>query len=288
MAISVPVNARVAIHSAGKYCFAKFLDQTTVERIQNPDALCGNRDPLLQRTANGRRKVQFTLWQDITYPILNDLLPLAGMTDSSDTFTANQTVSTTTITVDKIGAVHQYTNCRMDRMIIRGQVGTLPVSCETRWIAEDETEYVSTYPTDGTVDNIFGFPGTTFSVATVAANIDRFAFVIDNKLIPSWNSSLTVTDVGAGPRQVLLATTIPYIVANKGYYWTYRDVTTGYAIALALTNGTDTMTINFPKGVLNPESPSIEGALEEIRLPQTWEAHRQSATAGFNIVLTNT
>jgi hypothetical protein len=286
MAISVPINARMMINSK-KFCFAKFLDQSSYERIQNPDAICGNRDPLLNRTAVGRRKIQFTTFHDITYPILVELLPLAGMTNVSGTYTANQTVSTIPIIIDKVGSVHEYTNCRMTRMIIRGQVGTMPVSAECTWIAEDELEDAATTWVDGTVDNLFGFPGTTYEIATVAYGIDRFAFVIDNKLVQSWNSSYTVTDVGAGPRQTLLATSIPYTIANHAVFWDARDSAAGVQQELVLTNGTDTMTINFPKAILNPESPSIEGALEEIRLPMTWEAHRQTATEAFNIVLTN-
>lgn len=285
MAISVPIDARMMLGGA-KYCFAKFLDQSSFERVQNPDAICGNRDPLLERTANGRRKIMFTTFHDVTKPILQYLLPLAGTTNATGTYTANQTVATTEIIIDKVGAVHKYTNARMLRMILRGQVGTLPISAECSWVADDEIEDTGTVWADGTVDSIFAFPGSTYKIATVQAYIDRFAFVIDNNLVPSWNSSFTLTDAGPGPRQTLLATSIPYTTGNKDYYWNYRDVTTGAAQELVFLNADDTVTINIPKGVLNPESPSIEGAKTEIRLPMTWEAHRQSTPVeAFNIVL---
>ena len=287
MTISVPINVRMMLDGA-KYCFAKFLDQSSFERIQNPDAICGNRDPLLNRTAVGRRKIRFTTFHDVTVPILQKLLPLAGMTNSAGTYTANQTVSDFDIIIDKVGAVHKYTNSRMARMILRGQVGTMPVSAECTWIAEDEIEDSGTSWVDGTVDNLFGFPGTTYEIGGTNADIDRFAFVIDNKLVESWNASYTVTDVGPGPRQTLLATSIPYTTTNKDFYWDNRDSTAGVQQELVITNGGDSLTINIPKAILNPESPSIEGALEEIRLPMTWEAHRQSSTAAFNLVLVNT
>lgn len=287
MTISVPINVRMMLDGA-KYCFAKFLDQSSFERIQNPDAICGNRDPLLNRTAVGRRKIRFTTFHDVTVPILQKLLPLAGMTNSAGTYTANQTVSDFDIIIDKVGAVHKYTNSRMARMILRGQVGTMPVSAECMWIAEDEIEDSGTSWVDGTVDNLFGFPGTTYEIGGTNADIDRFAFVIDNKLVESWNASYTVTDIGPGPRQTLLATSIPYTTTNKDFYWDNRDSTAGVQQELVITNGGDSLTINFPKAILNPESPSIEGALEEIRLPMTWEAHRQTSTPAFNIVLTNT
>lgn len=285
MGISVPISTRMMINSK-LFCFAKFLDQSSFERVTNPDSLCGNRDPLLQRTVPGRRKIMFTTFHDVTIPILQELLPAAGMTLATGVYTANQLVATIPIIIDKAGNVHEYTDCRMTRFILRGQTGTLPVSAECTWIAEDELEDAATTWVDGTVDFHFGFPGTTFKIATVAAEIDRFAFVIDSKLVQSWNASFTVTDVGMGPRQTLLATTIPYTTgANENYYWTYRDITTGAAIELKITSGGDSLTINIPKGVLNPESPSIEGALEEIRLPMTWEAKRQASVAAFNMVL---
>lgn len=287
MTMSVPVNARVMINGK-KFCFAKFLNQSSVERVQNPDAICGNRDPLINRTASGRRKFAFSLFHDITYPILAEILPLAGLTNSSGTYTANQSALTAVaVDVDAVGAIHSFSNARINRLILRGQTGTLPVSLETQWIAEDETEGSPTW-TDGTVDNIFPFAGATYAINSTDVDFDRFAFVIDNKLIPSWNANGALTDIGNGPRQTLLATSIPYIAGTKDFYWDWRDSTVaGNDHALVLTNGSDTVTINIPNGVLIPEGPSIEGSLEEIRLPMTWEAHRTSATAAFNIVLTN-
>lgn len=287
MTISVPVNARMMINSK-KFCFAKFLNQTTVERVQNPDAICGNRDPLLDRTLPGRRRVMFTTFHDFTVPILAELLPLAGTSLSTGTYTAAQTISSIPIVVDFVGKIHKFTSCRMNRMIMRGQVGTLPCSIECQWIAEDETDGTAETWTDGTVDGIFPFVGATYEIDSTAYNLDRFAFVIDNKLILSWNASATVTDVGIGPRQTLLATSIPYISANSDLYWDNRDaIVAGVDHSLAITNGEDTVEINLPNTVLIPESPSIEGSLEEIRLPMTWEAHRTAATAAFNIVVTN-
>lgn len=287
MAISVPVNARMMINSK-KFCFAKFLNQTTVERIQNPDAICGNRDPLFDRTLTGRRKVMFTTFHDFTVPILQELLPIAGTTLVGSTYTANQTISTIPIVVDLVGKIHKFTSCRMNRMIMRGQVGTLPCSIECQWVATDETDGTAEVWSDGTVDGIFGFPGATYAIDSVSVDFDRFAFVIDNKLIPSWNASATLTDVGIGPRQTLLATSIPYVSANAALYWDNRDTLTAATDhSLAVTNGEDTVQINLPNTVFIPESPSIEGALEEIRLPMTWEAHRTAATAAFNIVVTN-
>jgi hypothetical protein len=285
MAISTAINTRMMLNGK-KFCFAKFLDQTTTERIQNPDAICGNRDPLFDRTLVGRRRVVFTTFHDFTVPILQELLPLAGTTNAGGTYTANQTISSITIVVDKVGKIHKYTACRMNRMVIRGQVGTLPCSVECQWVAEDEVDGAAEVWVDGTIDGIFGFPGATFAVDGSNKDFDRFAFVIDNKLIPSWNASYTVTDVGIGPRQTLLAVNVPYVVANSALYWNHKNtITAATDTVLSVTNGEDTVTITLPNAIQVPESPSIEGALEEIRLSMTWEGHRTAATAAFNVVV---
>lgn len=285
--MSVAIDARMMLN-AKKFCFAKFLDQSEFERVQNPDEICGNRDPLLQRTAPGRRKIRYTTFHDLTIPILKELLPLAGMTNVSETYTANQTVSTCTNIIDKIGAVHKYTNSRIDKMIIRGQAGTMPVSAQCEWIADDEIEDSGTSWVDGTVDNLFGFTGSTYEIATTDIDINAFVFVIDNRLVEGWNNSATVTDVAAGPRQTLLATSIPYVAGTKDIYWDNRDSVEGVQQLLSFTNGDDSCTINIPKAVFVPKSPSVEGARAEIRLECTWEAKRQASTAAFNVVLVNT
>ena len=124
------------------------------------------------------------------------------MTQSpTGTFTASQAIPTTEIIIDKVGAVHKYTLCRLSRCIIRCQTGTLPVSAECLWLAVDEVEASGTTWVDGTVDNTFGFPGTTYTIDGDAYNLDRFAFAVNSNLIPSWNASTTVTDIGPGPRR---------------------------------------------------------------------------------------
>jgi hypothetical protein len=111
--------------------------------------------------------------------------------------------------------------------------------------------------------------------------------VIDNRLVPSWNASETVTDVGPGPRQVLLAFACPYIAANKDHYWLNRAVTPR-ALSHRITNGNDSLTFSMGYGVLVPQSPSVPGATEEIRINETWEAYRSGNDPAFTFSLYGT
>ena len=293
MAVSVGVSSKASI-GGNAWCFASFEDQTTQERVVNPSAICGSRDPIVQRVATGRKLVQFQLTHDATRPILDQLLALVGTTRTGAgtqaspwLYTANESVSTTEICVDKVGAKHRYTGCRLQRLVLRGQVGTMPIQAESTWVAADEAEDAAFSFTDGTVDNLIAFPGALLNVGGVSATHDRYAIVIDNRLVPSWNASDTVTDVGPGPRQVLLAFAAPYIAAHKDHYWTNRAVTPR-ALTHQITNGNDSLTFSMGYGVLVPQSPSIQGADQEIRLNETWEAYRSGNDPAFTFSLYGT
>lgn len=293
MPVSTGVSSRVSI-GGNAFCFASFEDSSTQERVVNPSAICGSRDPIVQRVATGRKLVQFQLTHDATRPILDQLLALAGTTRTGAgtqaspwLYTANESVSTTEICVDKVGAKHKYTSCRLQRLVLRGQVGTMPIQAESTWIATDEIEDAAFSFVDGTVDNLIAFPGAELTVGGVAAAHDRYAIVIDNRLVPSWNASETVTDVGPGPRQVLLAFACPYIAANKDHYWLNRAVTPR-ALSHRITNGNDSLTFSMGYGVLVPQSPSVPGATEEIRINETWEAYRSGNDPAFTFSLYGT
>jgi hypothetical protein len=62
----------------------------------------------------------------------------------------------------------------------------------------------------------------------------------------------------------------------------------GAAIEIVLTNGLDSVKIELPTAKLIPESPSIESAGAEIRLPETWMATTGTSTPGWKVTVTNT
>lgn len=283
MSVSVGVSAAVSIGGSTQ-CFARWVPDVNVDRVVNPDAICGNVDPNIERMGTGARRIRFSLVHDLTIPLLQQLLPLAGSALATGTYTADQSLSFVEIVVNAVGAVHRYQKCYLDQLLIRGQIGTLPVQVESTWVAQDEVEDSSFVFTAGTVKRLFPFSGgVTATLAAGAFDLDRFVWVVRRNLVSSFNGAVTFSDIGQGSRQVLMAFSVPYTAANKGHYWTYRDSAAGAALSLAVTNGTDTFTINMPKAVNNPQAPPIQGASEEIRLPETWIAARQTTVPVFNV-----
>jgi hypothetical protein len=292
--VSSPVvDAQISI-GGSEWCFAKFQNQSQTEMVRNDEIICGHVDPEEKEAVTGREINMFTIWVDPTLPLFRAILEALGTTESPpDTFTSSLADTTLEVKVDLGGAVHFYKVSWLIRAVIRGQVSNIPVSMELQFIAQEETEVSGSYATftPGTADYIFGFAGTVHTIEGVAYAIDRFAISINRNLVPEWNNANYVTGVGLGPRQTLIATTVPYIPANKGLYWDHKRTLTKSAIVLRMSNGMRTCTFTAPKAELMPRAPSVENVQQTIRLPMTWAANRRitaTAAPAFTFVLDDT
>lgn len=305
----VAVDARVSINGK-KWCFAKFLDQSTTEIISDDEVNCGHVDPEVEGELSGRELNRFSILLNPSMPMLYDLMGFWGMDGqegsgsggvsglagsgagaSSGKMWASLDMKSVDVTVDKVGAVHQWARTWINRIILRGQGGTQPVSLEMQCIAMTEIEGEWT-ATEGEMDWIFPFVNSTFTLDSQPYDIDRFAFIIDRNLVPEWEGSVYMTDIGRGHRETMLATSVPYRATGgyKDLYWDNKRNNDPVDVSLNLTNGFRNLTINIPKSKAIVKSPDLGTTIgETIRLPLTWRA-RRSIDAGkdaFNIQLAN-
>lgn len=303
-----PVDARVAINGK-KWCYGKFLDQSTTEIISDDETNCGHVDPEVEGELSGRELNRFSILLNPTMPMLFDLIPfwgtdgqqgsgsgaVSGLAGSgagtySGIHYASLDLKSVSVTVDKIGAIHHWERAWINRVILRGQGGTQPVQLEMQFIAIAETEAGSWTAAEGDMDWIFPFPGNTLTYGGQAYDIDRFAFVIDRNLVPEFEGSVYMTDIGRGHRETMLATSHPYRPTGgyKDLYWNNKRSDTPVSVALRLTNGYRNIDITIPKAKALVKSPSMgESIMETIRLPMTWRARRElsSGNDAFNIRL---
>jgi hypothetical protein len=273
--LNTAVDVRVSIGGV-KFCFAKFVPQGTVETIRNDEILCGHVDPEVEGDAVGRELNKFVLLFDITAPFLTAILPYIGTDLVDTTFTADLSLDSFAVKIDMGATVHGYAETWIDRMILRGGTSTMPVSCELHCVAVQELDTTWGSPTED-VDFIYGFPGSTLSIAGTSYDIDRFAIAVQRNLVFEWNGSNYITGVGRGKRQTLLAVSTPYLSSKKSVYWSNKTYIAGRSVALGMTNGIDDITFTMPKARLNPKPPAVDTLTESIRLDQTWEARRQNA-----------
>lgn len=284
--LDTAVDARLSL-AGTQWCFGKFINQSTVETIRNDEILCGHVDPEVEGDAAGRELNKFIILLDISEPILTALLPYMGMTLDTGVYESSLTVSSLAVLVDLGATTHSYPETWITRAIFRGGVSTMPVSLELHCVAVQESDEASPTFTPGTMDYIYGFPGTTFTVAGTSYDIANFAFVIDRNLVFDWNSSRYITGYGLGKRNTLLAVSTPYTAAKKAVYWGNKTYLTGRDVQLTLTNGYDTILFRMQKARLNPRAPSIEDTTTPIRLPLTFEARREvdPATDAFTVTI---
>lgn len=291
---SSPVDARISLNGK-KWCFGKFIDQSTTELIVDDGVICGHVDPETMGELDGREINVFTITLSPTMPMLRDLMRFIGMDvesgsgtgsgDGTGPYYGGLTLDPLEVIVDKVGAIHKWDTAWMNRLIIRGQLGTIPISVEMQFIAKREEKITSFTAPKGDSGFIFGFPNNAYNIDASPYLVNQFAIVIDRNLVSSWNSDIYITDMLRGKRDTLLATSIPYTDANQPVYWNNKRTTTARDIDLTFTNGIESVKFRFPLAKMLAKSPSIESAVSEIRLPHTWRARRDDdpVTDAFSV-----
>ena len=278
--LNTPLNARVSLNGA-QWCFARVNNNSTVETIRNDDVNCGHVDPEVEGDAVGRQLNRFIISLDPSVPMLTSLLPKMGLTLDTGTYKSDLSLSSMAVVIDYGATAHSYAEAWIDRWVIRGGTSTLPVSIDLHCVAGAEVDAgPAPSMTEGDMGYMFGFPGAAFSVAGSSYDIDRFVAACQRNLIFEFNSSNTITGVGLGNRQTLLATSTPYLAGKKAVYWGNKTFLEGRAVSLTLTNGINNIAFAMPKARLNPKAPDIMSQTESIRLPLTWEARRQVGSPG--------
>lgn len=274
--LNTAVDTMLSI-AGSEFCHAKFINQSTVETIRNDEILCAHVDPEVEGDAIGREINRFILMFDLTVPLLEAILPHVGTTGAAGVYTGDTTLSTCEVMCNFGATTHRWSETIINRMIIRGGVSTVPISVELHCAGVQEEDVASPTFTPGTIEFIYGFPGTALTIAGTSYDAPHFAFVVDRNLVFDWNSSRFITGYGRGKRQTLLATSTPYLSGKKAVYWDNKTNLTGRDVTLLTSNGTKTVTFRLQLARLIPKGPSIDDLQIPIRLPMTWDARRQVA-----------
>lgn len=285
---SVAVDARISL-DGDKFCFGKFMDESTVERVQNHEfAICGMAHPPGNRVQPGRELIEFSIFLDITADVMDTLLPhMTTANTVGTTWESNESLSAFDVIVDKVGAIHKYTDTRIARWAIRAQRGSRPVNIQLDCVAASETKLGANTFTDAEASSIYTFPGIDYTIAAVEYAIDRVAIISDMNVFRQWNNSTTLTDAILTLQNTYVATSIPYVSGTQAVYWDNRSVVTPRAIQVEFTSGADILVFNMPTARFVAKSPSIVSKLSEIRLPHTWQAYSDAGAAAFNFNHTN-
>ena len=121
--ISVGRKARLKLNNK-TICFAKVRSKTTREIVANFDGtICADLDMPIQRIQKGRHLVGWEIEIDFTWPILDVLLPLLGISAlGSDVYALGRAdeVVAFPIQINMVGAIHDIDAAYVTKWALRG------------------------------------------------------------------------------------------------------------------------------------------------------------------------
>ncbi len=299
---TVTAGRKARLNIGGKtLCFAKATPMSTREIVSNADKnMCADIDPSIKRAQKGRQIVGWKLQLDLTWPIMEVVLPLLGVTDlGSNVYEMGATdeVVSFAMQLDMGGTLHDIDDCVSGKYALRGSKGGAPISLEWDVVGSEEDKG-STF----TVDKVafgdeFVFSRTLYTLENDAQadelrTADRFMIQVDNKLIVEHNNSEFITDATIGDRQGVFATSLPTNAANDDLYFSYRDDDDGKNSTVTLVNDLKTCLFEMPAGLAVAKPGSMTGKGDQIRTPVTMLLHRDdnagTRIAPLKITVTNT
>jgi hypothetical protein len=286
-AITIGREARMML-GADTYCFGQFDNQTTREIVKNPDTICGDIDPPVNRMRKGRKIVRGSIMLDPTYAQLVALLPWLGVTTVSSgvyNLGAADALLEKNCKFDLGGAQHDWSNVIVLGYAFRGSKGGRPVSLQINIEGEDETEAGSAFSDNPlAINKLYSFTDIATRQLDNAEGsltsrpIDRFLIQVDNRVVSEHNSSITRTGAKVGDRQAIFATSVPYTSTHKDLYWNYRDSEGSVEAKIKLTNSGGSLEFFMPHTVPITKGPSVIGKPDQIRTPVTLEMQRGDST----------
>lgn len=279
--------------------FLEFDGGQTIEIVDNSDqANRGILDHVKERVTQGQKLIRFKIRMNPSPTELDTIIPLIGFAESpTDTFTLTDDFSSLLFDVvaDRVGKVHTYADCMIDKAIFHGQKGRRPIGLDLEIVGTTEEAEANAGTFSGSIDtdHNYAFTEGVLTLESAARAFDRFALGIENNVFASFNNSQTAESVCPTDRNIWLAAYSPYNTdeldiytkaAHSGAIATDID---GAAGSLAFTRSTKSTTFSFANLKLLAKSPSIPPR-SEIRLPQYYKAYKSGSTAALIITHDNT
>lgn len=259
--------------------FLEFNDETEIQIVDGGDeAIRGELSHAKERTTQGLHVVGFSILMQPSPVELDLLLPHMGFTESpTDTFTINDSITAFDVVVDKVAAVHTYSDCYINRWTLSGVRGRKPIRMKLDILGTSVAESGSV---SGSIDTgiAYGFhEGGLTLEGTGSRPVNQFRVIGDNMLHREWNMSQTAGVICPRDRKLLFVCNAQYGDDEEDLFTNPLGDADGAAATLAFSRGNLSTSLAFAnvKSVARP--PSVKK--EEIRLPLYYEAYKSGSTA---------
>lgn len=273
----IAVGWELVFELAGKtICMDEFRPQHTAEVVRIPNgAMCGSPDYPEWRTKKGRKFIRGSLTFSPTKAIIDHLMPYMGLVETvpaNDIWELDTSFTVFDAKFNLYGAIHSLGETIISGWALRASKGSAPLSLTLNYIAEQDADSGSmAVSPDLTRNDIWAYTDlTTFDINSVdRLSADRLLIQVDHKPIVEYGASKTITDIKMGAREVVIATSVPYIAGHKDAYFTLRDDEDGVSTTAAFVNADQTMTIVAPTGIGVGAIGNALGRPDQLRTPVT-------------------
>jgi hypothetical protein len=201
-------------------------------------------------------------------------LPRAIGTTGASPWIPGETIAHWDALVDKVAAIYQYNNLRINSLEISGQESQY-LNWNVACVGELEEVYGLTYPTSPIPDcgTAFTFADCTLNYNSTAYKMQSFRLSIDNALDQNqYENSLTPTRFET---QDLIVQLTVQTAFRSDTLALYDAALAGAEASLAVTDGTTTYTFNFGNLKYMAGGPTVPGR-GRINQSLTFEAMRKT------------
>jgi hypothetical protein len=262
--------------------------QESIELVQD-EGLRGTRSRDVSRVAQGTIKVAGQVKLQPTPVELEALMPfILGTADSSGTYALNDTLTDMYWMIDRVNEVDTYL-LRVNKATFESSPGER-LSVTLDLVGKTMTQAVAgsfpnTVPAiDATVrPYMFYDTSSGITIGGTTYSFDKFEFVIDNKITPTYMQGQTATDLEPTDRIITLAIQTKYTSTESALFTAIR-AGTAQTGSLSFTNGTNTFSLTFGKLLGTSKSVVIPGR-QHIRLPLEYQVYSVGATKELVVTL---
>ena len=251
----------------------------TIEIVED-EGIRGSRARVLERVAQGSKKVAGSITFEPTPTEMGVLLPLVCQNSSGVTLTdALQDVS---IVIDNVTKKYTYVG-RFSKMNITGESGK-KIQVKVQFVGKSLT--VSGGGGLSGAADITSRPfmfydiGSGLTLGSNTYSIDKFDLAIDNKIEPTYMQGQTATDLEPSDRVVTLGVQLKYTAAESTLLDQAQagpSLSSPLSGSVAFANGSSSMSFTFGALVAASETVVVPNK-KGLRLPLNYHCYRVGST----------
>ena len=278
MTMTESMGYAVGLSIGGTNCeFVSIGIKETIPIVED-DGIRGNRSRNMERVALGNISVAGPIVLQPSPAELTAVLPF--LLQNSSGFSLTDQLQNCTVVVTTATSTYTYVG-RFTKGTFSGSPGQ-KITLTLDFVGK--TCVVSAGGAAGTPDVVqrpymFYDMGSGLTIASTAYQIDKFELAIDNKIVPTYMSGQTATDLEPTDRVITLSCQSRFVSEASLLATGIAGPVIGTPLtgSIAFTNGSNTLSFTMGALVMVPETVTVPGR-QHLRLPLNFHCYKVATT----------